>query len=315
MELKSKNIKSLIFAAAFSALGLLSLNANAIGLKENSIVTDDTIKLGDIFYDLPRDEERVLGNAPRPGQDMILNARTLLRIALALDLAWRPTHDGDRVTISRDATVIEYEQIKEALNTALYDEGVYGEYELSVPSQYQQIILPHDQPAKLAITKFDVDTSRKIFEATIAAPSAENPIQNLLVKGQISPVITVPILINNIQAGNIINKSDISYIKIKERDYTKDTVIDADMLTGMTARRVLIAGRPIKKVELAAPQIVERGELVTMSLLEGVLNLSTQVKALENGAKGDIIRVVNTSSNQTLQARVTGQNQVTVVKN
>ena len=288
--------------------------AHAVGLKENSIVKSDTITLGDIFYDLPRDEDRVLGNAPRPGQDMVLNARTLLRIAVALDLPWRPS-SADQITLSRDATIIEYDQIKEALHTALYDEGVYGSYELSIPAEYHKIVLPNDVPPTMTITKFNVDPVHKTFEAQIAAPSSENPIQNVRVSGKMNAVIKVPVLMENLQAGQIIRANDISYVTIKERDYGHDTIADADALIGMTARRVVIAGRPIKATDLIAPQIVERGELVVMTLNQGVLNLSTQVKALENGAKGDIIRVVNTSSNQTLQAQVIGDNRVAVIRN
>ena len=246
---------------------------------------------------------------------MVLSAKTLLRIAMALDLSWRPASADDHVTIRRDATIIEYDQIKESLYTALYDEKVFGNYELSIPAQYHKIILPNDQPATMAITKFSVDANRKKFEATIAAPSADNPIQHFQIRGKMHSVISVPVLLENLQSGHIIKPQDITLINIKERDFTKDTVADPDALIGMTARRVILAGRPIKNVEMVAPKIIERGELVTLSLNNGILKLSAKVKALENGAKGDVIRVVNIESNKTLHALVTGISEVTVVQN
>ncbi len=287
----------------------------AMGIKENSVITDNTIKLGDIFYGLTRDEDRVLGNAPLPGKDMVLSARTLLRIATALDLPWRPSSHTDQVVLRRDATVIGYDKIEEALQTALYDEGVYGDYELSIPAQYQQIILPAEQPEKFVVTRVNVDSDRKSFNVTIAAPSAQNPIQTMQIKGQIHPVIHVPVLVENIEHGRLIQEGDIKMISIRERDFSKDMIVDTDTLLGMTARRILIAGRPVKTVDIIAPQIVARGQLITLSLQNGTMNISTQVKALENGAKGDIIRVVNASSNQTLQALVTGDSQVSIVAN
>ncbi len=317
--IKAANIKAtgLILAILAISIILPFKTASAIGLKENSSINSDTIKLGDIFYDLPRDSDsnRVLGNAPRAGEDMVINARTLLRIAIALDLPWRPSSNMDQVTLYREATVIEYEQIENEILNKLNDKGIYGDYEINIPKQYHKIILPQDQNPEMEITDFNLDQRNNKFSATIAAPSSKNPIKYFKIKGIINPVITVPVLATNLQRGHIINQNDIKYIKIREKDFTRDVIVDAQKLVGMTARRMIIAERPIKEVEVIAPQIVKRGELVTLSLNNGAMSLTTQAKALENGAKGDVIRVVNTASNKTLQAIITGENNVTILKN
>jgi len=314
MNKKTQN-QALLLAMLLSMLFFPSNVSYAVGIKENSIITDNTIKLGDIFYGLTRDENRILGNAPQPGKDMVLNARTLLRIAKALDLPWRPSSNADQVVLRRDATIISYSQIKETLYTALYDEGIYGDYEISIPARYQKIILPANEPAKISVTNINIGSNRNVFEITLAAPSAQNPIQQIKVKGQIHQVIHVPVLSNNIENGRMIRPSDIKIITIKEKNFSKGIIVDANKLIGMTAKRMLIAGRPIKEAEVIAPQMVERGQIVTLSLNKGTMNISTQVKALENGAKGDVIRVVNLSSNKSLQAIVTGNNQVGTISN
>ena len=310
-----KTLRMNIIASIICLMMLPFSAANAIGLKENSIIKGDVITLGDIFYDLSRNEDRILGNAPNPDKDMVLNARTLLRIAIAMDLSWRPSSNADKITLRRAATIIEYDQIKEELYTSLYEEGIHGSYEINIPSQYHKIILPYEQPAKLAITRFNIDAKRKNFEATIVAPSIENPIQHFTIKGRIHPIITIPVLSMNLQHGSTIKSSDIEYIKIKEHEFSKDTIADAQKLIGMTARRMIIAERPIKHTDIIAPQLIKRGALVTLSLNSGVMNLTTQVKALENGARGDVIRVVNTLSNKTLHAMVINDNEVAVVQN
>ncbi len=314
MNKKTQN-QALLLAMLLSMLFFSSGASYAVGIKENSIITDNNIKLGDIFYGLTRDENRILGNAPQPGKDMVLNARTLLRIATALDLPWRPSSNTDQVVLRRDATIISYSQIKEALYTALYDEGIYGDYEISIPARYQQIILPANEPAKISVTNVDIGSNRNVFEITLAAPSAQNPIQQVRIKGQIHQVIHVPVLSNNIENGRIIRASDIKTITIKEKNFSKGIIVDANKLIGMTAKRMLIAGRPIKEMEVIAPQMVERGQIVTLSLNKGTMNISTKVKALENGAKGDVIRVVNLSSNKSLQAIVIDNNRVGTVTN
>ncbi|MFP4097253.1 MAG: flagellar basal body P-ring formation chaperone FlgA [Alphaproteobacteria bacterium] len=292
----------MILGTAFLPLCGFASSSYAIGLKEHSIIKDHTIKLGDIFYDLPRDEDRVLGNAPQPGEEMILSARTLLRIATALDLPWRPSNSMTRVVLRREATVIDYDTIKQTINSALGDENVYGAYELSIPAHYQKIVLPADSPARVEVTRIDVDSQHKSFNATLAAPSAANPIRQIQISGQIHPVIKVPVLLDNIENGRVIQKDDIKIVSIREHEFSKDIVVHPYSLLGMTARRIVVAGRPVRQSDIIAPKIIERGQLITLSLSSGTMRLATQAKALENGAKGDTIRVVNTASNQTLQA-------------
>lgn len=304
-----------LIAGVIGFMAMPFSSAYAVGLKENSILSDNTIKLGDIFYDLSRDEDRVLGSAPRPGQEMVLNAKTLLRIALALDLPWRPNSNADHIVLRRDATIIPYEDIESGIQEALSNQGVFGNYELNIPNQYKQIVLPPSEHATFEITRLDVNTRKQSFEAMIAAPSADNPIQHFSISGYIEPVIEVPVLVENIENGRTIRANDITLMKIKETDFTRDTIADIQSLIGMTARRVLIAGRPVREVEVIAPQIIERGELVTLSLNTGIMNITTQVKSLENGAKGDVIRVLNTASNQTLQAIITGESSVEIAQN
>ncbi len=299
----------------FTFLLFIPCSVHAMGLRDSAIIESGTIKLGDIFYDLPRGEDRVLGAAPKPGKDMTLNARTLMKIAVAMDLPWRPASASEQIVLKRAATIIGYDKIKETIYTALYDEGALGEYELSIPVEYQTIVLPADQPAQMSVTHVEVNPRDNSFNITIAAPSAENPIHHVRVRGRMESVVNVPVLRENLQNGRIIRSSDIKMVKIKDRGLSQNTVLDAQSLIGMTARRVIVAGRPLQRNDLARPQVIERGELVTMFLKYGGMRLTTQVKALENGSMGDVIRVVNIESSENLQAIVTGKRAVEVIRN
>jgi flagellar basal body P-ring formation protein FlgA len=302
-----------VCGALVSALPLR--HAMAVSLKDSSLIKNDKITLGDVFYDLPKDEDRVLGAAPKPGQEMVLNSRTLLRIALALDLSWRPSSQTDKIVLRRDATVIEQKIIEDALKNRLTEEGVSGDYMLNLTEALQDINLPADQPGTIEVTKLTLNQDGKSFDAIVMAPSASNPIQTLRVTGNIQSVMTVPVLKENLTNGRTIQDSDIEYKQIRDIDFTSDVVADANALIGMTARRMIVAGRPIRTTEIQAERIIERGELVILSLSTGTLNLTTEAKALEHGAKGDVIRVLNTASNQTLQALVIGDNQVAIMQN
>jgi len=302
------------------SLGILFLlvhssKAMAIGLKENSVVSDNTIKLGDIFYGLKENTDKVLGPAPRPGSEMVLNARTLMRIAIALDLPWRPSSTADYVVLTRSATVLSNSLVEDQLTDALREKGVQGNFNLTLDSSYREIILPEDQPATLDIEDLTIDPRRSRFEATMLAPSRDNPIYRSKIRGRFEKLIKIPVLRRAIRSGTMIGKRDLDFIDIRARDLTSDMVISAVELLGMTPRRMAKAGIPLKINEIETPQIVARGELITMVFQNGPLILTARGKALENGAKGDLIRVVNTNSNRTVEAIVTGEREVTVEPN
>ena len=80
----------------------------------------------------------------------------------------------------------------------------------------------------------------------------------------------------------------------------------------MTPRRMAFNGKPLTDTDIEAPKIVERGQSITMTFSNGMIELTAMGKALESGAKGDVIRVVNTNSSKNLQAIVSGEQQVKV---
>ncbi len=311
----SITLRILVFSISLVLCALLLVgaqNAHAVGLKENTIVTDSTIKLGDIFYGLSEQSDKVLGPSPRPGTDMVLNARTLMRIAIALDLPWRPSSTSDYVVLSRAATLIDQNKIEQSLKEALKEKGVEGRYNLRVSSGLPDIILPHNQPGSFEISKVSFNPKNNWFEADIVAPSKNNPIHRARMSGTVDRLSSIPVLRENLRKGTIIGKRDVEFMDIPSRSVNHDTITNLEELKGMTPRRILHAGEPIRTGEIEAPQIVGRGQLVTMVFENGALSLTAKGKALENGAKGDLIRVVNTASNRTLEALVTGQREVTV---
>lgn len=286
--------------------------ASAINLKHNSVVTDDTLTLGDIFHGLPHSEEKVLGAAPRPGSEMVLNARTLMRIALAMDLAWRPQNSAEYIVVSRAATLIERDTLESAIKSKLKSEGVTGNYKLLIPNEMAEIVLPEDQPAEIVITDVKVKHDRNWFEASVVAPSVENPIYRSRITGSIQKMVNVPVLKSPLRSGSIIGKHDIETITIPEKSLPQNIALNASELIGTTPRRMLSSGEPVKINEIEAPKLVERGDAITMTFKRGALELTAKGKALENGAIGDTIRVVNTGSKKTLEAIVTASQEVSI---
>jgi flagellar basal body P-ring formation protein FlgA len=286
--------------------------AAAVGLKEDSVVTGNTITLGDIFTGLPRDADKVMGISPQPGREMVLDARTLLRIAIALDLPWRPETSADTVIVKRAATIVDRDMIDEALHASLADKGITGEYKLVMAEDPQNMILPQDMTPGVEVSSLNIKQGSDWFEATLAAPSKDQPLTTRRISGRIERMAKIPVLRENLNNGTVIGVNDIDYITIPQRNLKSDIVLRAEDLTGRTPRRLLTAGVALNANDLEAPRLVARGEIITMVFNQDGLQLTAQGKALEHGAKGDRIRVVNTSSNKTIVAEVTNDKEVTL---
>lgn len=294
------------------AITAVSAQAQSLELRNDVSVQDSSLRLSDIFAGLPVSEDRVLGPAPRPGKDMTLNARTLRRIAVALDLPWRPISDGDFTIIRRAATIISRGEIEDAVMHELQAmETSLGPFEASIHNT-EELVLPESVAATMEIVDIDYNPVGRSFTAKIVAPSKDNPIKTLRTSGRIYKITKVPVLRESMNNGTRITQNDIRLIPVREDRLGADMIVSAKALIGLTPKRLIKAGDPITAQELLTPHIVERGQAVTMIYSSGSLNLTSIGKALENGAKGDLVRVVNSASSQSVEGIVTGDQEITV---
>ncbi len=285
--------------------------AFAATLKPISIVEGETLKLGDIFDGVERHKAYVIGAAPQPGQDMTLNARTLYRIASALDVNWRPLSSSDQIVIRRQAAVIPSDMIEETLRNALKDKGVVGKFKLMMNTKKPTIVLPNNLPETVEISAIDFDVQKDYFTATLAAPSADNPVKKLQISGLVERVVSIPVLRNNLSNGDVIGANDIKMIEVPQKSIQHNIVMNAEDMIGLTPRRMAYAGKYVLDGSLHHPILVKRGDKVSITYKQGPLVLTAKGKALQSGSKGDLVRVTNVNSSRSVDAFVTGSHQVT----
>ncbi|MFV0475098.1 MAG: flagellar basal body P-ring formation chaperone FlgA [Pikeienuella sp.] len=83
---------------------------------------------------------------------------------------------------------------------------------------------------------------------------------------------------------------------------------------GLEARVTIYAGRPVRPGDLTPPALVERNEIVRLSFESGGLAIDTEGRALERGALGARIRVMNLASRTVVSGAVSGVAAVSVSK-
>ncbi|MFA5592489.1 MAG: flagellar basal body P-ring formation chaperone FlgA [Micavibrio sp.] len=304
-----------LFLAAISA-GVVILLAGtkaamAASLRPETIISGDYIKLGDIFQDV-KNADYILGPAPQPGQEMILNARTLYRIATSMNVRWAPATSAEQIVLRREATYVPESEINAAIESRLRDNGLDSKFTVNYMNAPETIILPAGSDASVEITAFNYDPQNDSFNAVLVAPSADKPLRRITASGRIERLVSVPVLKNTLRAGDIIGAMDIDYIDMPQSRVSNGMVTDAEGLVNMTPRRPIQAGKPVALNELERPKMVDRGDMITLIFAEGPMRLTVQGKSMQAGALGDIVRVSNLSSNKNLQGTVTGDREVTI---
>lgn len=108
--------------------------------------------------------------------------------------------------------------------------------------------------------------------------------------------------VRRIDQGQVITEADLRIAEFPAGFLNIHALRAKEDILGFEARRALMPDRPVQTQSLIEPRIIHKGDKVTIQLGGGGLNISSEGKALEDGAKGAMIRVVNTTSNNIILA-------------
>jgi len=275
---------------------------------QNVTVTNENITVGDIFPDAKeKDKAFILAPSPKPNDTLTWNAKTLNRISNAFGLGWRGLAT-DQVHIRRLASVVSQDMISNAISSSLIDQGLHSDNDLEFVGASAEILLPHDMNPTITVMNSSYNKSRHTFSATLMTP--DNKTHKFT--GVAHAMVQIPVLNTPARRGDYIKQSMISMMNIREDMIADNMILTIDELVNMSPRKIIRANTPIASKDLAKPTMVKRGDLVTMRLHQGPIQITALAKALETGTKGDLIRVMNMDSKRTLQAQITGLGEATV---
>ena len=110
----------------------------------------------------------------------------------------------------------------------------------------------------------------------------------------------------------LIGKNDISYRIIDIASDLRGIVLDPRNIVGKEVTRDLHAGRPLRRSDLKSPQLIKRGQSVSITSSVAGLKVTMKGKALGNAAAGDRLWVENQSSQKRVEGVVTDTGEVLV---
>lgn len=275
-------------------------------------VAGEAIRLSDVFSGITPLQDRDIATAPQPGKSVTYDARILAKLAEQYRLGWQPQSLTDKVILTRTAVTITHDMIQSAVLAKLTEAKVRGEAEIQFDRRDLELSLPADQTPDFTLNNFSYDSVAKRFRADLVAQNGQTPIVRPL-SGRVSLKRDVPVLANPLTAGSVISEADIVWLTMPEERIQNDMAISAAQLVGNAVRRDTADGQVIRLRDVMPPRLVSRGSLVTLKVETSLLQVTAQGKALQDGAKGDVIRITNTQSNRTVEGVVEGPGVVRVM--
>lgn len=306
--MKSLALAALLAAAAFAA----PATVDAATLRPQATVDDSLVRLGDLFDDLGIGADIAIAHAPAPGRRITFDTATLMEIARAYRISWRPQSRFDRVVVERSGRIIQKQEIVTHLADALKADGMRRDSEIEIIGRGIEIAVPVDAPASIEIRNLSYDRQSGRFTALVMAGGSGAAAQRLAVSGKVHDTAAVPVLRRAVSPGEVIRKDDVEIVRIREDRAGRDIIADPQRLIGTTPRFRLRAHEPVRDSDTRPPIVVARNSTVTIMLRTGSMTLTAQGRASEDGAKGDTIRIVNLQSKKTIEAVVSGPDQVTI---
>lgn len=296
------------------ALGLITASAAqaASTLKEVVIVTGEMVTLGDLVTEAGPAAGTIVAVAPPPGETLAFAGDDVAAAARehGVTLADRPL--AARIVVERAAKIVGTREIGDAIARELMRRGAPGPLGIDLGGRRIEIKLPVHAEADIEILSLDFDQTTGRFWANLRAPAGDPRAERLQLIGRADRIAQVPMLKAQLPMGAVIAASDIELRPQPMNRLAAAVVTDPQNLVGMALRRPMAAATPISSTDIEKPQAVQRNALVTMIYVKPGIALTTTGRAMEPGAMGDMVHVQNTKSNRTVEATVTGVNEVTI---
>lgn len=115
-----------------------------------------------------------------------------------------------------------------------------------------------------------------------------------------------PVVISSrpLTRGQVVGRDDLLVEQRDVAEMSSGFFTSPDELVGMVASRSIAGAMPLSPPLLKPPLLVRRGERVSIIAVSGSLEVRMAGEALQDGAKGERIRVRNLSSRQEVQGEV-----------
>jgi len=238
------------------------------------------------------------------------NIKSFLLRILLVSLAWFwPANHCMAEPMSafavKDATAL--------VTDALLKAGAGNEIKARIIGAHDDdVIVTAPQAIEGSVDELNIDKAHNHWQATLLLTSNGHNLAPVKLSGNYDEIAHIPVLKRTLSAGEVINQEDIAWSDEPVTHLRNTTVTNANDLIGKTPRHVISQDRPIRHDEIGGPLVINKGARITLLYHSQNLEIRTLGEAVDNGAKGDVIRVRNLASKSIIEGTVEASDRVRV---
>lgn len=308
--------------ATISALLVLALPAQAADeiiaaptLRASVTVTSDVVRVGDLIDNAGSAALIPVYRSPDLGTTGALPVAQVLGVLRAKQVIGVMTGDIREVQVTRLARTLANKDLETAVASALerrFGLGEAANITVTFDRGVSDMRLDASNTGALqpGATRYDARSGR--FDVAFEVSNDNNPTPTKLrFTGTAIETVEVAVLTRDIDRADLLKSSDIALERRPKAEVTGEPA-SRERSIGMQLRRPMRAGTPIRVADIVKPDFVQRDQSVTVIYQVPGIYLTTRGKAIESGAEGDTVSVLNLQTKRTLTGIVTGRGQVTV---
>jgi flagella basal body P-ring formation protein FlgA len=200
----------------------------------------------------------------------------------------------------------------ELLGEALQAQGAGDRYRVMIERPHLPLANQSPAGTELAVEGLRHDGVSGRFQAVLVGRIDDRIRFRLPVHGRAHALIELPVLARPLAPGDIVREADLKWITVRSDRVQRGSLTAPEQLLGAEARKRLLPGRVLSARDLGPPLVVRSGRLVRLIYVRPGLRLTALGTAQDDGALGQLVRVVNADSRQQLQGTASGPDEVTV---
>lgn len=183
---------------------------------------------------------------------------------------------------------------------------------VSLAAGTPSLLYSADHAIKPVIHALQIDTTALRWQAQLNIIAGGKTVSVKPVSGTYIGLVDVPVVTRQLSRSDVIESGDLSTRAVPKNQLRKETVTDASRLIGQSPRATISANRPIRMSEVSAPIVIKKGDAVQMTYTSNYMSIRATGVALQDGAKGELIRIKNDKSEKAVSGRVKDSGHVEV---
>jgi flagellar basal body P-ring formation protein FlgA len=307
---------TLTLAAPASAIAQASDGTIAVPvLRANVAVENDVVRIGDMVDNAGTAARIAIYRAPDLGTTGSLPTAQVIATLQAHQVIGVDIRDIKAVSVTRLARTIESKEIESEVAHALEHRRGLGDaanISLTFDRDIADLKLEawNSGPMQPVGVRYEPRNGR--FEVAFEIANEVNSARpRLRFTGIAVETVETAVLTRNVDRGEVLKTSDVVVERRPKAEVGSDAAT-RNQAVGMQMRKLLRAGQVLKTADMGKPDLVQRDDNVTLIYETAGLYLTMRGKALESGAEGDTVNVLNALSKRTVSGVVTGRGQVAI---